>query len=377
VSKASFSKPNLASACSTGSSRKTKKPLKFEETEPAGAIILVGADNNKIPSDGKVDEAIKIKNKFDKKLQSGRDENCLNKKEDDVKIMNVIEPEDVVEIENPMIEVENKSCHGGLEQIENSQPISVENSPNLSQELEQINHDINNKIPNSPGDIYKSILKDGLKESCKEALSVKNSPAQKKLQNSFKRRLMDTEGNFLCSQNSQESPAPSQSTTKKLPAFARKREIPSLNTSSSFVISKNKSINKTRKHEKSDELVPEEIIPLPPARKSILKKKFLVKDAATAQTTPKLGKFDFDEKSPAKSDASWMKTDKKKKRTAGFKTKKQRLQEERAAKRKIKDEKKKDQPNKVTRLTHIKIISTCFFKLKRALIFVLSLGVLY
>ncbi|KAL5261273.1 hypothetical protein ACHWQZ_G007097 [Mnemiopsis leidyi] len=330
---------NLASATDNKEVKKikTKKPLQIEgsKSTDTATVILVGTESKVSGED--TDETIRIQNNFDKQMmkQSHQNRSC------DIKIMNVInhKKSKTGEKENATIEAQENS----QSKLEQPEPIPVEDSPNLSQELEQINHDICYEAPNSPGDVYKSILKDGLKESCKEALSQNNSPAQKKLQ-SFKRRLMDTEENYLCSQNSQESPTPSQA--KRVPAFARKREVPSLNTSSSFVISKNTSLNQRRKREKSDELVPEEVIPLPPARKSILKKKFLVKNTEVDPSTPKLGTFDFDEKSPAKSDASWMKTEKKKKRTAGFKTKKQRMQEEKAAKRKIKDELKKDQPNK-------------------------------
>ena len=362
----SLNRSNLASACSTKNSRKTKKPLKFEECEPAGAVILVGTDSKKAALAEKVDETIKIHNNFNKKILSKPIENPNSKKDENIgiEIVNIVRSveEDVVEIEDPKMEIEiNSSGERNLETMA-SEPISADNSPNLSQELEQINHDINQTIPSSPGDVYKSMLRDGLKESCKSALSAKNSPAQKTLQKSFKRRLMDADENYLCSQNSPESPTPSQTVTKRLPAFARKKELPSLNASSSFVVSKNKSLNQPRKCEKS---VPEEVIPLPPARKSILKKKFLVKDAGPAPLTPKLGKFDFDEKSPAKSDASWMKTEKKKKRTAGFKTKKQRLQEERTAKRKMKEEQKKDKPNKVLYLKfHINIGNPIPLRLK-------------
>ena len=331
---------NLASATDNKEVKKikTKKPLQIEvsKSTDTATVILVGTES-KVSGEG-TDETIRIQNNFDKQMlkQSHQNRSC------DIEIMNVIghKKSKTGEKENATIEAQENS----QSKVEQPEPIPVEDSPNLSQELEQINHDICYEAPNSPGDVYKSILKDGLKESCKVALSQNNSPAQKRLQ-SFKRRLMDTEENYLCSQNSQESPTPSQA--KRVPAFARKREVPLLNTSSSFVISKNTSLNQRRKREKSDELVPEEVIPLPPARKSILKKKFLVKNTEVDPSTPKLGTFDFDEKSPAKSDASWMKTEKKKKRTAGFKTKKQRMQEEKAAKRKIKDELKKDQPNKV------------------------------
>ena len=331
---------NLASATGNRGSKRNKKLSKIEVSDTADTVILVGAESKTISSGDDAEEAIKIQNNFDKQmLKQSHDD-----RSSDIEIVNEIEHRN-----NPSAKKEDATIDAeetAKSEAEDRQPIPVEDSPNLSQELEQINHDICYEAPNSPGDVYKSILKDGLKESCKDALSQNNSPAQKKLQKSFKRRLMDTEENYLCSQNSQESPTPSQA--KRVPAFARKREVPSLNTSSSFVISKNTSLNQRRKREKSDELVPEEVVPLPPARKSILKKKFLVKNAEVDPTTPKLGTFDFDEKSPVRSDASWMKTEKKKKRTAGFKTKKQRLQEEKAAKRKIKDELKKDQPNKVS-----------------------------
>ena len=331
---------NLASATGNKGSKRNKKPSNIEVSETADTVILVGAESKTVSSSDDAEEAIKIQNNFDKQMlkQSHRDHSS------DIEIVSEIDQRKTAAAKKEDVTIDAEET--AKSEAEDRQPIPVEDSPSLSQELEQINHDICYEAPNSPGDVYKSILKDGLKESCKDALSQNNSPAQKKLQKSFKRRLMDTEENYLCSQNSQESPTPSQ--VKRVPAFAQKREVPSLNTSSSFVISKNTSLNQRRKREKSDELVPEEVIPLPPARKSILKKKFLVKNADVDPTTPKLGTFDFDEKSPARSDASWMKTEKKKKRTAGFKTKKQRLQEEKAAKRKIKDELKKDQPNKVS-----------------------------
>ena len=354
VTKPSLDVSNLASASSTKNSKKKKKPLKFEDCEPAAAVILVGTDNKKGPVTAQIVETIKIQNNFDRQMLSKRSD-----KEDNIEVLNVIKAMDdpIIEIEDPRTEIEMEFSEGDQIGVEVLESNSEGNSPDLSQELEQINQDISMKAPSSPGDVYKTMLKDGLKESCKEALSAKNSPAQKKLQGAFKRRLMDTDENYLCSQNSQESPTPSQ--VKKLPAFARKRELPSINTSSNFVISRNQTLNQTRTREKSDETFAEEIIPVPPARRSILKKKFLIKN--TGPSTPKLGKFDFDEKSPAKSDASWVKTDKKKKRTAGFKTKKQKLEEERDAKRKLKEGKKKEQPNKVYKLFLVKISNNVYY----------------
>ena len=106
-----------------------------------------------------------------------------------------------------------------------------------------------------------------------------------------------------------------------------------------------KSLQKMGKRKK--EIVPEEIIPAPPGRKSILKKKFLDK-TLIAPKTPQFHSFDFDERSPI-SEQSWMKNNglKNKKRAAGFKTKKQKQEDQRAATRKRKDEKKADAPPKV------------------------------
>lgn len=325
---------NLASASSSKKSvKKMKNPLQFEKSEPAAAIILDGTDCHKPQKSTENNESIKIQNNFNKDKSSNTVHN--NSNDSDMEVMKVVtaDPDAIVEIENPL-------CDEVQEKVQKKEPVSTsaEQSPDLSQQLDQINQDISETIPSSPGDVYKTMLRGGLKNTCKEALSSNSSPTQKKFQTSYKRRLMDADENFLCTQNSQESPAASQA--KKLPVFARKKAP--TNQSSSFVISKNKSFQQGKRNKMADE----SIVPIPPQRKSILKKKFLTKTSEAA-TTPKLGEFDFDVTSPIKSDASWVKTEKKKKRTAGFKTKKQKLEEEKVAKKKIREERKRSQPKKV------------------------------
>ena len=323
-----------------------KKPLKFEELEPPKTVIKVGTTITTESSLIKDAESIKIQNNFEKQER--------NKEEVEVQITNIVkvEFEEVVEIEGesndddepPLIDMDSKASPKVVSAA-SPDPSVTEHSPELSQQLDQINYDISSEIPSSPGDVYKEILRDSINDSPAKVVIASNSPFLKKIENNYKRRLMDTEGVFICSQDSQDSKS---SQAKRGPAFARKREISS-RKSSTFVISNNKTLQNLgeRLRKESDEDVPGETIPLPPARRSILKKKFLDKSLLVAPKTPQFGSFDFDLNSPTRgSEKSWEKTCQKK-RAAGFKTKRQKLEDQKAAKRQLKAEQKIEKPTKV------------------------------
>ena len=327
------------------SKKPLKKPLKFEKSIPPSTIIKVGANTQKEDFMDCDAGPIVIKNNFAKKNKDDSDIQITNVVQQDVIKVDGDSPNTVGEKDSPKLEIDTQTSPKADKSTTRSFP---ENSPELSQKLEQINFDISNEIPSSPGDLYKEILDCAIEGSPAKILNAKNSPIIKKIESLYKRKLMDTEGDFLCSQESQSQDTLS-SQVKKVPAFARKRET-SANTSASFVVSKNKSLQNlgVRPRKKSNEALPDDTIPIPPVRRSILKKKFLDKSVPAAIKTPEMGTFNFDLKSPSKeSENSWGKTVNKKKRVAGFKTKKEKLIEQKAIKRQLKAEHDKDKPVKV------------------------------
>lgn len=288
------------------SPEKLDKLLNDGEDKESDKIVLCVGNKGKTESD-KQNQSIRIQNNFSK----GKKEITKDDHED------VVITSEVVMGDQP----------------------DSDSDESISQELEQINQDISKEIPSSPIEIYKSMLKEGLTDSPKKLLSTeKNVP--------YKRRLMDTEENFLGSPepSQQQSSQQKSSQPKKTPAFARKKIVKDPGPSS-FVISKNVSLQNQVTRSKSNKTVREELVA--PIRKSILKRKFLEKSGPLEPTTPKFGEFDFDEN---KSEHSWTKTTKKKRFTSGFKTKQQRLKEEREAKRQLKKDAAKNKPNKVCNL---------------------------
>ena len=154
----------------------------------------------------------------------------------------------------------------------------------------------------------------------------------------FKRKLMDTEERHLFSQ---ESPL-----SQKVPSFAKRKYSAGLNESNSFVLSKSKTKGPRNAIKKFKQQIVEDLVPVPPKRNSILKKKFLNKsktEVTTQATTPSLKTFDFDEVS----EESWVKTCKKKSRKPGFKSKLLKKNEENKIRRQLKNQENESKLRKV------------------------------
>ena len=154
----------------------------------------------------------------------------------------------------------------------------------------------------------------------------------------FKRRLMDTEEKHLFSQ---ESPL-----SQKVPSFAKRKYSAGLNECNSFILSKSKSKIPRNAIKTFKQQIVEDLVPAPPKRNSILKKKLLNKsktEVTTQVTTPNIKAFDFDEVS----EESWVKTCKKKSRKPGFKSKLQKKNEENEIRRQLKNQEKESKLRKV------------------------------